>query len=177
MKKMYNSLFIIIWGILFAVIPIFAYIIGGKKSSFPLLFIVIGLIAIGFGVKNMLKMLSDKKILKNGKDGIGTFISVKGYGSINDVPMYKIIFEFTDDNNNTYQVTTNDLYTINQVEIYQNLSQFKIKYFGEKATIVPVTGLVEKVKEKEICQYCGSKYVGSKCPNCGATQDNNIHKK
>ena len=169
--KNYNYLFLIIWGLLFAGIPFAMLFIGEMDgpSWFLYIFIVIGLVAIGFGIKNLIKMFEDKKLIKKGKDAVGMFITQKPYGSINNTPMFRIEFSFTNDKNEICQVVSNQIYTFNEVEIYRNNKEFAIKYLGDKAVIV--SSCVPKKtedNEKSVCQYCGGQFDGDKCPSCGA---------
>lgn len=171
MKKNYNSIFFIIWGLLFGGIPLTILILDKSASLFLLVIVVIGAIVFIIGIKNMIKMFKDKKILVSGKDGIGTFITAVGYGAINDVPMYKIVFEFTDELNEKHQIKTNELYTYDEVEIYKNVEHFKIKYNKNNAVIVTDSKIATKSRLKDVCIYCGTNYEGEKCPNCGATKE------
>lgn len=174
--KNYNYLFLIIWGLLFAGIPFAMLFIGEMKgpSWFLYIFIVIGLVAIGFGIKNMIKMFEDKKLIKKGKNAVGMFITQKPYGSINNMPMFRIEFSFTNEKNEICQVVSNQLYTFDEVEIYRNNKEFEIKYLGDKAVIVSscVPNKLDNNKvdenKKSVCQYCGEKFDGDKCPSCGA---------
>lgn len=170
MKRNYNFLFLIIWGLLFGGIPFFMFFIDEMDDSrwFLLIFVVIGFVVLGFGIKNMIKMFQDKKILTNGKDAVGLFIAQKPYGSINNVPMFKIEFSFTNDKNEVCQVVSNQIYTFDEVEKYRNSEEFNIKYLGNKAVIV--SNCVPKIKEntKSVCEYCGEQFDGEKCPSCGA---------
>ena len=176
MKRNYSFLFLIIWGLLFAGIPLAIIFVGEMNGStwFLYIFVAIGLVAIGFGIKNMIKMFQDNKLLKKGKDAIGSFITQKPYGSINNMPMFKIEFSFTNDKNEICQVVSNQIYTFDEVEIYRNNIEFAIKYLGDKAVIVSscIPNKLDNNKldenKKSVCQYCGEQFEGDKCPSCGA---------
>lgn len=167
-NRNYNFIFLIVWGVLFGGIPLGIMFSGemGSERWFLLIFVIIGLVAIIFGIKNFVYMLKDKNLIKTGTDGVGHYISKQGYGSINNVAMFKIIFDFTNEQNQTIQVTTSELYTFEEVEQLASMEQFAIKYKGENAVIVPST--VVKKKRKDACEYCGTKMEGDKCQNCGA---------
>ena len=171
MKKNYNFIFLMIWGILFGGIPLVILIT--TKNWFLLLFVIIGFTAFIFGIINMIKMFKDKNLSKNGKDGVGTFITSTCYGKINNVPMYKIIFQFKNENNEIVEIKTNEIYTFDEVEIFRNLKNFKIKFRDNHAVIISNKDIIAKSELLNVCSYCGLKFDGEKCPNCGAIKNKN----
>lgn len=169
MKKHYDFIFLLIWSILFGGIPLFILI--NTKNWFLLLFVLIGLTVFIIAIIKMFKMLKDKKIFKSGKNGVGIFITSVGYGKINNVPMFKIIFEFKNENNEMVEVKTNEIYTFDEVENFRKLKKFKIKFCDNKAVIISDKDIVTKIRRLNICSYCGLEFDGNKCPNCGAIKE------
>ncbi len=173
MKKRYNFIFFFIWGLLFGGIPLGIMFIpdntmGGNKW-FLLIFVIIGFAAIAYSIYSFVKMVKDSRLLKTGKEAVGTYVTKQGYGSVNNVAMFKVVFEFKNDQNVTQRVISNEIYTIDEVERLEKCENFKIKYKGNNAVIVPDGEL--KPKQKDVCEYCGTKFEGEKCPYCGASKN------
>ena len=188
MKKKYNFIFFMVWGLLFGGIPLVAIVASGQFQPWILLFVVIGACAFIYGIIAMVKAIKDKVVLKHGKDGVGTFISAVGCGSVNNVPMFKIEFEYINDNGETKHKTTNEQYAYDEVELFKALEKFDIRYTDTDAVIKPnqkfanikrpVLNNTETSKEsatkqveQHICKYCDTTYTGDKCPNCGASKN------
>lgn len=171
MKRSYNFIFLLIWGLLFSAIPFVLLLTDNENDSkwFLLFFVAIGLVAIGFGIKNMVKMIKDNKTIKKGKDGIGTFITRKPYGSINDIPMFKVEFSFTNDDNQVCQVISGQIYTYEEVDTLKNNKEFPIKYLGDSAVIVSNSKAIKNdaTTSQQTCPYCGNTYDGDQCSSCG----------
>lgn len=176
-----------VWGLLFGGIPLVAIIASGQFYAWLLLFIIIGLCAFIYGFVSMIKAIRDNGILKHGKDGVGNFITAIGCGAVNDVPMFKIEFEYVNENGETKHATTHEQYTYDEVELFKALDKFDIKYTNSNAVINPnqkfsnVTkqpstkvepnkAVEQKQEEKHTCNYCDTEYIGDKCPNCGASK-------
>lgn len=171
LKKGYGFLFLFFWGVLFGGIPLsimFTPNEMGENRWFLIIFVIIGFTAIVFSIRGFVKIINDNRILKNGKDAVGTYITKQGYGSVNNVAMFKVVFEFKNEQNETKRVTTNEIYTLEEVEMLERSENFKVKYKNDNAVIVPNGEL--KPKQKDVCEYCETKFEGEKCPYCGATK-------
>ncbi len=174
-SKYFVFVFFIIWGLLFGGIPLtifFSADINEKGSMwFLLIFIVLGICSVVYGIFNLIKVLQDKRILKTGKTTVGTFVTREGYGSHNGVQMYKIVFNYKDEQGNIVQASTNELYTFEEVETFAQSKSFEVKYAKNRAVIVP-NGKIVLHNEKNVCEYCGTEYSGDKCTSCGAKKLN-----
>ena len=164
--KQFQFGFFMIWGALFGGIPLFILIFVDYQ---PLLFIfvAIGLAVFIAGVINFVKMLKDRKIEKIGRVSEGTYISHRSIGTYNGTPIYRVKFEFTNEQGETIETESLDTFTIEEVENLKACETFKIKYLGSHATIVDV-GTAKKAKKLKRCQYCGNVIEGNKCDSCGA---------
>ena len=185
MKKKYFYWFFMLFGVAFGYMPLIFSIAFNQFSGLILVFVFAGTGIFIYGVIDMIKMFKDKRVLKEGKDGIGTFISATCCGSTNGESNYKIQFEYINDNGEVKHVTTSEYFTFDEVEIYRAIERFKITYTDSYAVIKPNQQLAyakkavapnddhnkenkQKPEEMRTCEYCDTVYSGNKCPYCGA---------
>ena len=170
-SKNYNFIFFIVWGALFGGIPLFIMVRTLAQGDFEpmlIIFVIIGFFVFGLGVLNFLRMLKDITIGRTGKDAVGYFISEKGIGSYNGVPMFRIVYGFKNDNGEDVEVESIEIFTQSEMENIKDAGVMKIKYIGKTASIVSYSK--SKIR-RDICEYCGAKYDGEKCPSCGAPKN------
>lgn len=166
--------FLMLWGALFAGIPLFSIIAmpGETRKNaalFLMLFIGVGTAVFIAGVVGFIKIVKAGNVLKKGKKTIGHFISEKGIGSMNGVPYYKIYFDYTDEKGIRHEVLSAQTFTTDEMQRYQQSIGFAVKYIGDRAAIdTDGEVFIEGEKILTACEYCGTIFDGDKCPNCGA---------
>ncbi len=191
------SLFLMVWGCLFGGVPLGLYVSGETSISeqpFLMIFVVIGLIVFGVGLRNILKSLRLKHIKRKGTQTMGMYLDSASPVSMNGVPLYYIKFSFVNEDGAAIEVKTPSIYTIRQAEFYEKLGRFEVKYINKVAVITQnvdyrlLDKMLEAEKEKEtplaplkqggrpiikngyyFCDYCGNEQEKpGKCKSCGA---------
>jgi len=189
------GIFFIIWGLLFAGIPligIFTIIAQGENHApipFILIFVVIGTIVFCVGIRNFIKAYKINKLKTNGTSGKGYFIC-SGVGmKVNDIPKYYIKFSYKNESGELKEIKTFSTYSYDEVMFYESIKSFDIKYNKNNAVIVePVdptkikqafNNTTPQVQEAPTtyykCEYCGNvQEKPGKCKCCGAKIDKKL---
>ena len=103
---------------------------------FPMLiFTVIGTVIVVTGVKKVVLAVQLKALLHNGKDGYGNYISHSSNVRTNGVPIYYIVFTYTNDKGQVVQSKTESKYHAEEATYYSQVGKFKIKYSDKHAVI------------------------------------------
>jgi len=162
-----------VWGFLFAAMPISMYIATDGDIPFFILiiFIVIGGAVFIAGIKRTINTIISLNLQKSGNTAVGKYLSHTSVGRVNGVAYYKINFNFRDDDGNFREATTLGSFTHDEVERYRSSRGFTVRYKGNMADIDPKGEiLVQYDTGLKPCEYCGSLFEGEKCPYCGATR-------
>ena len=159
-----------------------------------MIFVVIGIIVFGIGLRGILKGIRFKRIRRKGTQTVGMFLDSASGITMNGVPLYYIKFSFVNEDGATVEVKTPSIYTIRQAEFYEKLGRFEIKYINNVAVITQgvnyrlLDKMIDEEKDKEspltpleedtrpiikqgyyFCDYCGNEQEKSgKCKSCGA---------
>lgn len=145
------------------------------------IFFVIGASFIFAFVVDIVNKKQMKRVLQFGTETEGRFVETYSNVSINDVKMYKIVYEYDNEYGDVITRKTSSCYPYEQAMYYQNLGKFKIKYLKGKSAIVESYNAksASELKDKQSvplnmrkkrCLYCDSivDYGENKCTNCGS---------
>ena len=170
--KNFNYIFFIIWGLLFGGIPfIFLFSPEGENKWFLIIFVLIGFTGLAYGIRNLVLRIIDKQILKNGKETVATYVSKKGMGAMNNVPLFKVVYNFTNDKGEIISNVSSEVFTFEEVEKFEQTGKFKIKYKGSRSAIVPNGVVTNQDQPKQKCLYCGAEIDSKICSHCGAKNE------
>lgn len=122
-----------------------------------------------------------KRVLQFGTETEGRFVETYSNITVNNIKMYKIVYEYNDEYDDVVTRKTKSDYTYEQAMFYQSLGKFKIKYLKGKSAIVESYSakFANELKNrqsvplnlrKKQCLYCDSvvDYNENKCSNCGS---------
>lgn len=135
------GIFLIFWGIIFAGIPIYLYVISSQNgvSAVPLFIVVVfGIIGISvffLGIYNIYFYFKRKLISKIGFETIATFIDMQEGKIQNGKSIYYIKYFFTDENNARHEEKSLPRFTFQQAYYFKTLYHFRIRYKGKNAVI------------------------------------------
>lgn len=160
----------------------YTFFSGGKNIIFIffLVFTTVDLIIWGVLIYSIIKSKKNKRIEKDGKEYTATFISYDSNVTVNNVPMFHIIYTWENEYGEIKQEKTSSDYTLSEAMMFKHAKTFKIKAIGNEGVIVSVptelTGQIELNKLLEIqnkCQFCGGLYDKQleRCPSCGAVRN------
>ena len=190
--------FLMFWGAIFGGVPL-SLIISGTinivEMPFILFFVIIGVVVFTIGLANLIKCIKFRTIKRLGTKSIGVYIDSASPVRMNGTSMYYIKFSFVNDEGQSIEVKTPSMYTIRQVEFYEKLGRFEVKYKNKTAVITQTIDyrMLDKMLEKEakkdglpdyyeptnerpevkqgyyFCDYCGNEQEKpGKCKSCGA---------
>ncbi len=136
------GIFLIIWGAIFAGVPVYLYMesLQGGGIAVPfvvvILFAVFGLVAFILGIYNLSFVLRRKFIAKIGNETVATFVDLqKSSTQKNGTDLYFIKYYYTDESGVRFERRTAPRFKFSQAYYFKNLKYFKIKYIGKNAVI------------------------------------------
>jgi len=135
------GIFLIVWGIVFAGIPVYSYVSSSQSGvpAIPLfvvvIFGIIGIVAFSLGIYNIFFFFKRKLIAKTGSETVATFLDMQVGDTKNGTKMYFLKFFFTDENNVRHEKMSAVLFTFQQAYYFKTLYHFKIRYRGKLAII------------------------------------------
>ena len=132
------TFFGLVWGGI-PTIAISSLVFSGEAPAFVLLpmliFTVIGSIIVITGLRKVILAIKLKALLHTGQDGIGNYISHSSNMRTNGVPMYYIVFTYTNSKGEIVESKTETKYHAEEASYYAEVKQFKIKYSDKHAVI------------------------------------------
>lgn len=163
------GIFLIIWGLIFAGIPIYSYIEASQNgdTAIPLfvvaIFGIIGVIAFFLGIYNFFFFFRKKFIAKIGTETVATFLDMQVGYKQNDTNMYVIRYFFTDENNIRHEEKSSARFRFQQAYYFKTLYHFKIRYKGRHAVITEPLDfeVISKLPQTEEESYLKSKSQNS----------------
>lgn len=159
-----------------------------KMGSSPtttifLVFTGVDIIIWGVAIFLVVKEIKNRKILKNGKVYIATYVSSGSNVKVNGMPMFHIKYFWENENGEMFEEKSGHDYTYMEAMAFETAKTFKVKaangksvIYSTPAELVKLNTKNEKTKLKQEenikCEYCGSLYSSKKtqCPSCGATR-------
>jgi len=135
------GIFLIIWGLIFAGIPIYAYMETSQNgtSAIPFLVVVIfgltGVITFLLGIYNIYSNFKRKLISKIGFETVATFLDMQVGYTQNGTQMYFIKYFYTDENNVRHEEKSATRFRFQQAYYFKTLFHFTVRYKGKHAVI------------------------------------------
>lgn len=132
---LFMGIFLLVFGGIFVAVGI-AIVSKEAEGLIPLLVgVAVAAAGISVIIYQTVSRMRERNIVKNGADGIGTFIDAFSNVSVNGVPYYCVKFLFEDETGRAVTVKTAAKFGFDEAECYRAAGQFKIKYIGTRAVI------------------------------------------
>lgn len=133
--------FLMVWGILFGGVSIYAFLGSIKEggSVLPLfvvlIFAAVGAVLFAIGAWKVLSVFKKKLIAKIGKGTVATFLDMQVGGVKNNENLYFIKYFFNDENNVRFYQKSPAIFRFQQAYYFKTLYHFKVKYSGKQSVI------------------------------------------
>lgn len=147
-----------------------------------IVFTIVDVLLWGGVVLTIVAMVKDKQLLKHGKEFLATFVSSYSIGSVNGKQVFRIAYFWKNQDGMHVEGKSRNLFTEDEVSIFQTAKEFRIKAIGKKSVVVSTPAelmaqhslnTLEPQQEYCKCNYCGAIYSKElvKCSECGALKE------